>query len=76
MWYGKDMPVDHWIAPSILSADFSRLGAEIEAVLEGIVASFPSPASERAPRPASSACSFRLCSGTRGPDSLSRSGGQ
>ena len=34
MWYGKDMPTDHWIAPSILSADFSRLGAEIEAVLE------------------------------------------
>ena len=27
-------PVGHWIAPSILSADFSRLGAEIEAVLE------------------------------------------
>ena len=25
--------MDHWIAPSILSADFSRLGAEIEAVL-------------------------------------------
>src|SRR5579862_9757105 len=24
----------HWIAPSILSADFSRLGAEVEAVLE------------------------------------------
>ena len=26
--------MDHWIAPSILSADFSRLGEEIEAVLE------------------------------------------
>lgn len=26
--------MDHWIAPSILSADFSRLGAEIEAVLK------------------------------------------
>ena len=25
--------MDHWIAPSILSADFSRLGEEIEAVL-------------------------------------------
>jgi ribulose-phosphate 3-epimerase len=24
---------DHWIAPSILSADFARLGAEVEAVL-------------------------------------------
>jgi ribulose-phosphate 3-epimerase len=26
--------MDHWIAPSILSADFSRLGEEIRAVLE------------------------------------------
>ncbi len=26
--------MDYWIAPSILAADFSRLGAEIEAVLE------------------------------------------
>ena len=41
MWYLMDMqensgqpPLDHWIAPSILAADFSRLGAEIEAVLE------------------------------------------
>ena len=41
MWYGMDMLPQHeqrngeaWIAPSILSADFSRLGAEIEAVLE------------------------------------------
>jgi len=25
----------HWIAPSILSADFSRLGAEVRSVLEG-----------------------------------------
>jgi ribulose-phosphate 3-epimerase len=25
---------DHWIAPSILSADFARLGAEVEAVLD------------------------------------------
>ena len=41
MWYGMGMLPQHeqrngeaWIAPSILSADFSRLGAEIEAVLE------------------------------------------
>ena len=27
-----------WIAPSILSADFARLGAEVEAVLDAYVA--------------------------------------
>ena len=26
--------MNHWIAPSILAADFSRLGAEIHAVLD------------------------------------------
>ena len=28
------MPLTSWIAPSILSADFARLGAEVDAVLE------------------------------------------
>ena len=28
------MPLSPWIAPSILSADFARLGAEVDAVLE------------------------------------------
>jgi len=28
-----ERPVAHWIAPSILAADFARLGAEVEAVL-------------------------------------------
>ena len=28
------MPLTPWIAPSILSADFARLGAEVDAVLE------------------------------------------
>lgn len=28
------MPLDYYIAPSILSADFARLGAEVDAVLE------------------------------------------
>src|SRR5471032_404517 len=28
------MPTTHWIAPSILSADFARLGEEVDAVIE------------------------------------------
>lgn len=28
------MKKDNWIAPSILAADFARLGAEVDAVLE------------------------------------------